>query len=58
MAKLQIRFLKLYGWTSLWSQGVLDRRERELHWRVKENFCAVLVSFIWQVSMKGYYRHY
>ncbi|KAL5518793.1 hypothetical protein ACEPAH_476 [Sanghuangporus vaninii] len=42
-----IRFLKLYGWTSLWSQSILGRRERELLWRVKENICAILISFIW-----------
>ncbi|EJD03803.1 P-loop containing nucleoside triphosphate hydrolase protein [Fomitiporia mediterranea MF3/22] len=42
-----VRFLKLYGWTGTWTDRVLDKRERELRWRVKENICAVLISFVW-----------
>ncbi|EJD03804.1 P-loop containing nucleoside triphosphate hydrolase protein [Fomitiporia mediterranea MF3/22] len=42
-----VRFLKLYGWTGPWTDRVLGKRETELKWRVKENICAVLISFVW-----------
>lgn len=35
---------------NLWASGVRQRRETELRWRVKENFIAVLISFIWYDS--------
>ncbi|KAH8120041.1 P-loop containing nucleoside triphosphate hydrolase protein [Phellopilus nigrolimitatus] len=42
-----VRFLKFYGWENHWARKVLERRETELGWRVKENLCAILISFIW-----------
>ncbi|KAI5120846.1 hypothetical protein M0805_007033 [Coniferiporia weirii] len=42
-----IRFLKFYGWENHWAGKVLGHREVELNWRVKENICSILITFIW-----------
>ena len=36
---------------TLWCQRTLDKREKELQWRIRENIISIVISFIWSASL-------